>query len=332
MKILFGIQATGNGHISRSIELYNLLSQHRGIEKLDVLISGNNSNIDIPFPVQYQFKGLTFSYGKGGRISLWGTFRKTSWWSFWKAIFSVPFKKYDLIISDFEPITLWGARIFRVSSVGLGNMYSMQSKKFPKMGWSARLTKYSTLLLCPAKKKVAMHFHKFDDFVFNPIIRPEILNATPTDENFVLVYLISYTDEELIQMFQELCLCKYRFILYSKVATHTYQNENVTVKPINSQTFTQDIIRCSGVITAGGFQTAAEALHLGKKLFVIPIRKQVEQIANAKILRQMGVFTSKKPDPFLIKYWLENAVPLKIHYESELSEMMQYILSQGKAA
>jgi uncharacterized protein (TIGR00661 family) len=332
MKILFGIQATGNGHITRSIELYNLLKTHPSIERLDVLISGNNSSVEVPFPVAYQFKGLTFSYGKGGKISMIDTFRKTSWWSFWKAIFTIPFKDYDLIISDFEPISLWGARLFNVSSVGLGNMYSMQSKNFPKMGWSAKLTKLSTILLCPAKKKVAMHFQKFDEFVFNPVIRTEILEAKPTNENFILVYLISYTDEELLNVFQEVRFSKTHFVLYSKTAKEVYQTENITVKPINAATFTKDIVSCSGVITAGGFQTAAEALHLGKKLFVIPIKKQVEQIANAKVLQEMGVTTSKTLNPFLIKYWIENVLPRQVRFQSELNDMMHYILKQAKAA
>lgn len=332
MKILFGIQATGNGHITRSIELYNLLKEHPDLEQMDVLISGDNSSVEVPFPICYQFKGLTFSYGKKGRISIINSFRKTSWLSFWKALFTIPFKQYDLIISDFEPITLWGARLFGVKSVGLGNAYSMQSKNFPKMGFNAKLTKYGSKLMCPAKEKVAMHFKKFDEYIFNPIIRKEILEAKPTDENFFLVYLISFTDEELMNVLQEIRFSKYRFVLYSKQATKQYQFENITVKPINKETFTKDIIRCSGVITAGGFQTAAEALHLGKKLFVVPIKSQIEQLANAKVLAEMGVTTSKELNPFLIKHWIENAHPTQFLFENELKQMMDYILLQTKAA
>jgi uncharacterized protein (TIGR00661 family) len=91
-------------------------------------------------------------------------------------------------------------------------------------------------------------------------------------------------------------------------------------------------VSCSGVITAGGFQTAAEALHLGKKLFVIPIKKQVEQIANAKVLHEMGVTTSKTLNPFLIKYWIENVLPRQVRFQSELNDMVHYILKQAKVA
>jgi uncharacterized protein (TIGR00661 family) len=330
MKILFGIQATGNGHITRSIEIYNLLKEMPDMERLDVVISGGNSSVEVPFPVNYTFRGLTFLYGKKGKISFFKSLRKTNWFRFFKDVFSIPFKQYDLIISDFEPITLWGARFRRVTSVGVGNAYSMESKNFPKMGLSSRLTKYGSKLMCPAKSKVGMHFKKFDEFVFNPIIRTEILNAEPTTGDFILVYLISFTDDELLNILNELRFEKYHFVLYSKQAKAERIEENVTIKPINTAAFTRDIIHCGGVITAGGFQTAAEALHLGKKLFVIPIKSQVEQLANAKVLKEMGVTTAKKPDPFLIKHWIENVQPTQVIFESELQKMVNYILSFGK--
>ena len=60
MKILFGIQATGNGHISRSTEIYKLLKQHPDVEQLDVLISGGKAQIGLPFEVNYEYKGFSF--------------------------------------------------------------------------------------------------------------------------------------------------------------------------------------------------------------------------------------------------------------------------------
>ena len=48
MKILYGIQATGNGHITRSIEIIEHLALEPEIEKIDVVISGNNADIKLP--------------------------------------------------------------------------------------------------------------------------------------------------------------------------------------------------------------------------------------------------------------------------------------------
>src|ERR1700733_7272611 len=111
MKILFGIQATGNGHISRSTGIYKMLKQNPDVKQLDVLISGGKGEMGLPFEVNYEYKGFSFYYGKKGKISVLKSIGKASFWSVFIALFKVPFKKYDLIISDFEPITLWGAML-----------------------------------------------------------------------------------------------------------------------------------------------------------------------------------------------------------------------------
>jgi UDP-N-acetylglucosamine:LPS N-acetylglucosamine transferase len=51
MRILYGIPGTGNGHITRAIEIIPQLHQ-QGI--VDVLVSGYQSEIPLPFPVKYK--------------------------------------------------------------------------------------------------------------------------------------------------------------------------------------------------------------------------------------------------------------------------------------
>jgi uncharacterized protein (TIGR00661 family) len=67
-----------------------------------------------------------------------------------------------------------------------------------------------------------------------------------------------------------------------------------------------------GVLCGAGFETPAEALYLGKKLMVVPIRNQYEQLCNAAALRMEGVHVlhklSKKSIPAL-NNWLQS-VPL----------------------
>ena len=52
MKILYGIQSTGNGHISRSAKIVNKLIR-KGCE-VDILFSGKNSQLAFPFPIKYR--------------------------------------------------------------------------------------------------------------------------------------------------------------------------------------------------------------------------------------------------------------------------------------
>lgn len=326
MKILFGIQATGNGHISRSTEIYKILKQHPEVEKLDVLISGGKAKMSLPFEVTYEYKGLSFYYGKKGKISIFKSIGKANMLSMFIGLMKVPFRQYDLIISDFEPISLWGAKLAGVKRVGIGNMYSMSSKKFPVPQKFSILNLY-TRIVCPTHNKIAMHFQKFDDFVYYPVIRSEIRNAVISDKDFTLVYLNSFRDEELMKCFTEDKLRNRKFIIYSAVATRAYTYENCTVKPLNNESFISDIVSCSRVITAGGFQTISEALYLGKKLFVIPIKQHSEQRDNARILEQMGVKTSTELNAYEIMDWMENPNTVEIKFEDDLQKIVGAILN-----
>lgn len=332
MKILFGIQATGNGHLSRATELYNLLKQNPAVEQIDVLVSGNNAKIDVPFEIKYQFNGISFSYGKGGKINVLKSLFKANILSCIKGILAVRFHRYDLIISDYEPISVWGAKLRGIHTVGLGNIFSATSKQFPKMSGFHRITRLFTKIFCPVDQKVAMHYHKFDDFIFSPIIRSEIRDAKVTHGDFTLVYLLSYTQEQLLEFFTQPVLGDKKFVVYTNTGQH-FKLKNVEVKALDTASFTKDICACSGVITAGGFQTTAEALYLGKKLLCIPIKKQYEQQCNAMVLQELGITVSKELDTIATAHWLTAGKVVKIEFKDESKEMVDSILREpGRAA
>ena len=67
MKILYAIQGTGNGHVCRAREIVPILSRKADV---DVLISGIQADVLLPFPVKYVFKGLSYIFGKKGGIDL----------------------------------------------------------------------------------------------------------------------------------------------------------------------------------------------------------------------------------------------------------------------
>ena len=64
MKILYAFQGTGNGHASRAIEIIPYLQQ-KG--QVDVLISGYQCQLKLPFDVKYKYYGLSFIFGKKWR-------------------------------------------------------------------------------------------------------------------------------------------------------------------------------------------------------------------------------------------------------------------------
>ena len=64
MKILFAIQGTGNGHLSRARDIYPELAKYGDV---DVLISGIQADVAVPFPVKYKLYGMSFIFGKKGQ-------------------------------------------------------------------------------------------------------------------------------------------------------------------------------------------------------------------------------------------------------------------------
>lgn len=68
MKILYAIQATGNGHISRAFELLPFIQQNGNV---DVFLSGSNSSLNFDLPIKYRSKGLSLFYGNRGGLNYW---------------------------------------------------------------------------------------------------------------------------------------------------------------------------------------------------------------------------------------------------------------------
>ena len=63
MNILYAIQGTGNGHLSRAVDIIPELKKYG---KLDLFVSGAQAEITLPYPVKYKSKGLSFYFGKAG--------------------------------------------------------------------------------------------------------------------------------------------------------------------------------------------------------------------------------------------------------------------------
>ena len=89
-----------------------------------------------------------------------------------------------------------------------------------------------------------------------------------------------------------------------------------------------------GVLCGAGFETPAEALFLGKKLMVIPMKTQYEQQCNAAALAQMGVpilKNFKKKRLPMLEAWLSSQTQISVDYPDHLEHVIdQLLLKNGK--
>ena len=124
MRILYGIQLNGNGHITRSLELIKQLKSN-GCD-VDIITSGGNYSIEIPEFVK-KFKGFSMYFNKYGSINWFKTMSSLNIFRLVKDM-NYDCSQYDLVISDFEPISAYSAKKYNVKSIGISNQASMNKK------------------------------------------------------------------------------------------------------------------------------------------------------------------------------------------------------------
>lgn len=311
MKILYAIQGTGNGHLSRATELVPLLKE---IAETEVLVSGIQGDIQLPFEVQYKFYGVSFIFGENGGVDLLKTVRKLKLFRFFRDLSRLPVKQYDLVLCDFEPVSAWACRLKRKKCTGISHQNAVLHATAPKpkkKDWIGRLILKH---YAPARQKYGFHFKQLDEHNFTPVIRPAIRNSKPENKGHYTVYLPAYgnkTIENVLSSFPSI-----RWEVFSKHINHSFCIGNINFHPVSLESFSQSFINCEGVLCSAGFETPAEALFMGKKLCVIPMKNQHEQHYNAAFLAEMGitVLPGLSECKNQILSWIENSERIQIEY------------------
>jgi len=283
MKILLAIQGTGNGHISRARDIYPELKKYGEVH---ILVSGYQADLDLPFPVTYRVKGLSFIFGRHGGVSLWRTLRRLSPWRFLKDVYHIPVEQYDLVVNDFEPVTAWAARLRKVPCFALSHQAAVVHPASPKPrgGWAGRIVlKY----YAPFQDFYGFHFEPYAGKIFMPVIRKEVQQLEPAEGKHYTVYLPAYDDASLVRFLHH--FRHTRWEVFSKHNKEAFVFENITVRPIANEAFLQSLAGCEGALLGAGFEGPAEALYLRKKLMVVPMKRQFEQQCNAAAMARLGV-------------------------------------------
>ncbi|MEO8795512.1 MAG: glycosyltransferase family protein [Daejeonella sp.] len=315
MKILFAIQGTGNGHISRAREIVPLLQQHGHV---DLLISGTQADVSLDQPLSYRFHGFSFVFGKKGSVNHWKTYLSMNLLRLKKDINSLPLENYDLIVNDFEPVTAWACRMKGIPSVSLSHQASFLSAKTPRpnavFNWAEWIFKY----YAPTSNHIGLHFKSYDDFIHTPVIRKEIRNMEISNLGHITVYLPSFDDQRLAPFLKLIPEIKWE--IFSKHTTKSYRDGNVYVFPVSHQEYNRSLASSNGLLTGGGFEGPAEALFMNKKVMVIPMKNQFEQQCNAEALRQMGIPVIQHLDGNFVpalKKWLSEKLVLEFNFPDQ---------------
>lgn len=321
MRILYGVQATGNGHITRARVMAPALAAE-GVE-VDYLFSGRPEsqlfNME-PFGRFLHREGLTFVQ-RGGKVDLWDTVRSNSIRRCWRDAGMLDLTAYDCVVSDFEPVTAWAARRQKVPSIGIAHQYALC---YPVPGINHHLMRRLIHLFAPVDKALGVHWHHFDSPVLPPLIQAPLYPPSRVADT-ILVYLPALAQEDVTKWLRPFEDC--RFLVYCAVDEER-QCQNIHLKPFSRDGFQRDLSSCAGVITHCGFGLISEALQYGKKVLSLPISGQVEQQSNAQVLRQLGLGTVADPfDDEALSGWLLKPPPAPVAYPDVARVLARWIAS-----
>ena len=328
MNILYGVNATGNGHISRSRITISELRK-RG-HNVTVLFSGRDVKdfFDLeefrPYIIK---KGFTFVFRKG-KLNAFKTLLNIDLIQFVRDVFKIK-KEYDVVVTDFEPISAYAARKLGIHCIGIGHQYSFL-KKIPKSFKMKLASLFFLRFYTPINSTISSHFYHFNQSILPPFIEKGLKNqnSVPLMKNTFLVYLAW---EERDQMISILNTIKGNEFIYYSSVNKEIQIGNVKLKPFSNKNFKEDLIACNGLITNAGFQLPAEAIYLGKKILCKPLTGQPEQEHNAKTLKRLEhatvclEFTKDK-----IEHWIRNGKQKRELYNDSIDLMIEMIENPKK--
>jgi uncharacterized protein (TIGR00661 family) len=118
-----------------------------------------------------------------------------------------------------------------------------------------------------------------------PLLRPELMRATPSRGEHVLVYQTAAGNSALLEALHSAPDVLFR-VYGAGAPSH---RRNVELLPFDEARFSEDLASARALVSNGGFSAISEAIYLGKPVLSIPVAHQGEQQLNAAWLSRLGL-------------------------------------------
>ncbi|GGD62623.1 MJ1255/VC2487 family glycosyltransferase [Lacimicrobium alkaliphilum] len=323
MKILYGVQGTGNGHITRARVMAQAFSKRQDV-KVDFLFSGRPEGkyFDMQVFGQYQCRrGLTF-VNRQGAIDRWQTLRSAKPRELLRDIKALDLSQYDLVLNDFEPITAWAARKQQRPCISISHQASF-THNIPKLQNSVAnrlLMKY----FAPANIHLGVHWYHFGHAIMPPFVEDE--QSHNEEGKDILVYLPFEDLQDIAALLDP--ITEVNFICFHPDVDKEVADDHIHWRRPCKDGFHQVLQQSAGVIANGGFELSSECLKLGKKLLLKPLKGQFEQLSNVLTLEQLGLCQSMNVlDTEEVEQWLEMAPAEPIGFPSDPQLLIDWLLT-----
>jgi len=324
MKILYGVQGTGNGHTTRARIMAKAFVE-AGIH-VDWVFSGRPraDYFDMEVFGDFQaYRGLTFQI-KHGEILFLKTLMSCNFFQFNNDSKKINVDGYDLIINDFEPVSAWAAKRAGKKVIGISHQNSFLYD-IPKAG-NNFIIDWFMRNFAPVTQPIGLHWHHFNQPILPPLIEPSHYSNQSLKKHY-LVYLPFSSPDDIEPQLRQ--FPDYQFYIYQNVPNAT-DDSHIHIRPFSREGFQQDLHRCEGVICSAGFELPSEAIQLGKKLLVLPLAGQMEQKSNALALSQLGYGTAAQAlTEEVIGDWLRQKKPAPVTYPNVAKALVEWLINTG---
>jgi len=216
------------------------------------------------------------------------------------------------VISDFEPFSAWWAWRNRVPFISIAHEHMLTLCKLEHLSknWFSRLTA-SVVTECHyvgAVAYIVINFFetplRIDSAVLAPpIVRPVVRALEAGEGEHILLYSTTGKGEKKLRDI----LGKFsgqKFYVYGFDKSGEYKN--CIFKERSTEGFLADLAGARGVIASAGFSLISECLHLKKKMLLLPVAGQYEQMINGHYIEKLGLgISAEKLDVAILGRFLK---------------------------
>ena len=324
MRIFYGVQGTGNGHITRARAIAPFLKE-AGAD-VTWLFTGRPADHFFEMEAFGDYRwlpGLTFQTTRGN-IHYLKTAIGNNLLRFVQDIRSLDLTGYDLVITDFEPVTAWAAKMRGIRTIGIGHQYAFDFA-IPKAGadfMGTQILRY----FAPASIGLGVHWHHFNGPILPPIIETD-LPGVQRKAGKIIVYLPFESIGDIVRLLTPFTSHEFHVYNPGGPVGGSEIPHNIVVKGLSRKGFQADFADCGGVICNAGFELPSESLHHGKKLLVKPLHGQMEQLSNALALESLKLGDVMHDlDDVSVARWLESDHHHTIQFPDVAKTVVEWLM------
>lgn len=305
-RILYGVAGEGMGHAIRSRVVIDHLAKNHEVQVVvsgrahDYLKARERDRLGVRriwgLSIVYEdnevrsFKTLLANV-KGAALGGWPRNVKT-YFDLVEAF------RPEVVVSDFETWSYLFAKTHGIPCISLDNIQILNRCEHPPDVLAGHEADH-LLAKGIVKAKLPGCFHYLVTTFFRPVVakprttllppvlRPEILSATPEPGDHLLVYQTSTSNEALPGILRRSGRECRIYGLRRDLASDE-RDGNLLWRPFSEAAFVEDLRTARGVVSGGSFTLMSECVYLHRPMLAVPVRKQFEQVLNARWLERLG--------------------------------------------